>query len=686
VWPLRLPLRDQIGEISRGFGGCRRSAPKDFGSCLLTGSSSSGGLTTTDLDSIGSVVSEELSAHDLSVLAAQARGVVSDASEYYRNTTPSLGALQSSYSWAEKIHDDAEDVMDELMAYSTSSGTTTYTYGLDGAASYYAMALIRQAMLLEMHNIEKAKIALGVAATNGEYLLNETDLKSFRVNRIQAEATEVATFLRTLSGLVDGEFSAVSQEKYDKSSGSVSGCMTWNNWLGTGTEGKVRYCFTGPNGKTCGESSTYRTCKYTGSYSDVASQARSEAQANFYLRQQKIAYREDKIGPDYFKALASFTDAGGGDFEYCGNGTCAIGEIDSCSEDCSGNYVSKSLTDFSPGVAKPSSNQWLLDAGDARLVWNTTGYLSVWNPSLGAAPWVTYSSYTTSDYRALQFANNILQITTYISPAPSVSGARWYADTGSNIPSKMILIENEKAFHLVDASNNSLWNSAEDPYYFARGSGQFCYSTSEAQTVLSNKKYSLAWQSDGNLVVYNGSTAQWASSTSGGGKYLCNQEDGTLAIYPDSSTSAIWSAGASTGSGGKLALVDDQLRLLSDRGGVLWVSSSCSTDNCKYDAKSTASFSLTKGTSDQTILQNGKAKLVYSSTGYLKVVNTSTGATVWTSSNSGTTASLAGGVIKVGSTSVNTNAGSSVYLADCNLFVGDATSNKAVYSTNTTCE
>jgi hypothetical protein len=31
VWPLRLPLRDQIGEISRGFGGCRRSAPKIYG-------------------------------------------------------------------------------------------------------------------------------------------------------------------------------------------------------------------------------------------------------------------------------------------------------------------------------------------------------------------------------------------------------------------------------------------------------------------------------------------------------------------------------------------------------------------------------------------------------------------------------------------------------------------------------
>jgi hypothetical protein len=30
VWPLRLPLRDQIGEISRGFGGCRRSAPFAF--------------------------------------------------------------------------------------------------------------------------------------------------------------------------------------------------------------------------------------------------------------------------------------------------------------------------------------------------------------------------------------------------------------------------------------------------------------------------------------------------------------------------------------------------------------------------------------------------------------------------------------------------------------------------------
>jgi hypothetical protein len=88
-------------------------------------------------------VSKELDEHSLTALSAQSDGVISDASEYYRNETQSISALQQSYAWAESIHDDAEDVMDALVAYD-----------LEGAKGYYVLASIRQAMLVEMYNMQ----------------------------------------------------------------------------------------------------------------------------------------------------------------------------------------------------------------------------------------------------------------------------------------------------------------------------------------------------------------------------------------------------------------------------------------------------------------------------------------------------------------------------------------------------
>jgi hypothetical protein len=51
-------------------------------------------------------------------------------------------------------------------------------------------------------------------------------------------------------------------------------------------------------------------------------------------------------------------------------------------------------------------------------------------------------------------------------------------------------------------------------------------------------------QNDGNLVLYNGTSAVWASGTSGNGKsVLLVQSDGNTVIYTQGSGGAMWATG-----------------------------------------------------------------------------------------------------------------------------------------------
>ena len=63
--------------------------------------------------------------------------------------------------------------------------------------------------------------------------------------------------------------------------------------------------------------------------------------------------------------------------------------------------------------------------------------------------------------------------------------------------------------------------------------------TDQACTILENDQVSLKWQSDGNLVVYQGSKAVWATGTNGqAGARLVVQDDGNLVLYKGST--AVW--------------------------------------------------------------------------------------------------------------------------------------------------
>ena len=51
------------------------------------------------------------------------------------------------------------------------------------------------------------------------------------------------------------------------------------------------------------------------------------------------------------------------------------------------------------------------------------------------------------------------------------------------------------------------------------------------QQLASTCKYRLVFQTDGNLVLYEGSTARWASHTHGRGAYATMQSDGNVVVY-----------------------------------------------------------------------------------------------------------------------------------------------------------
>ncbi|WP_170319648.1 hypothetical protein [Polyangium spumosum] len=676
--------------------GCLASGSTDnFGLCVLGGETSSYSLSSSDLANIKAIVAEELDAHSLTELAAKSDGVISDASEYYRNQTQSISALQQSYDWAESIHDDAEDVMDVLIAY-----------GLDGAQGYRVLAAIRHAMLVEMYNIEVAKNALGVAAGSGEYLLDASDLASFRTNRIESEADEVALFLDDWSDEVDSAFGSVYHDS--DSSGNKcckSDCFVFLIDNGFYNDVDSKWCYSDPtssSGTTCHTYEYWRCTYRSGGNHSSTKDNQKEATARIAHQNVRMNYRDDKLGELVYETIDAFEKAAGGDFEYCGNGTCALGEIDTCSADCTETVSTTGTFDRRTGYTSWSTSAatTLLKNDAATFKWQSDGNLVLYATN-GKVIWASGTHASNADTLSFQSDGN-LKIT---------SGGQyvWSTETttamGGSKATAMVLIG--EVVHLVDADGVSVWNSETDwnrhsngyitpfdAYEFQYGGGPFCIPAFPgAMNLLKNGDYigagydyRLTWDFTGNLALYSSSgSTVWQTNTGGSGKYLCNQEDGNLVIYDDE-YNALWSSKTNLGVAGELQLMRNQLRITTASGDILWASGACNSDDCKYAVRNTSSFSLTKTTSSQTILETGKAKLILNSSGRLQIVDKTTGSTRWQSSVTGTTASFSNGTLKVGSTAINSTAGSKLYLVDCNLFIGDSSTNRPVYITNTTCD
>ncbi|MEZ4468157.1 MAG: hypothetical protein R3F43_27930 [bacterium] len=81
----------------------------------------------------------------------------------------------------------------------------------------------------------------------------------------------------------------------------------------------------------------------------------------------------------------------------------------------------------------------------------------------------------------------------------------------------------------------------------------WCYDTAHSRVLLDNADAILAWQADGNLVIYNrmlcanpaagsaSAAAVWATGTGGIGRNLCFQGDGNLVVY--GANGPVWASG-----------------------------------------------------------------------------------------------------------------------------------------------
>lgn len=106
----------------------------------------------------------------------------------------------------------------------------------------------------------------------------------------------------------------------------------------------------------------------------------------------------------------------------------------------------------------------------------------------------------------------------------------------------------------------------------------WCRGNGDPETILQSNRAWLAWQADGNLVLYDKTdgSARWTSGTNGNGAHLCHQPDGNLVIYSHNWTN-LFHTGHNNPNGLQDTLMIDGCTLKFEQGG--WdVSFPCGSD------------------------------------------------------------------------------------------------------------
>jgi hypothetical protein len=153
----------------------------------------------------------------------------------------------------------------------------------------------------------------------------------------------------------------------------------------------------------------------------------------------------------------------------------------------------------------------------------------------------------------------------------SGSTAVWGSGTNGSGSNNSLAMQNDGNLVVYTSTGHAVWgsNTPADTLFAPQTlwAGQYIHSL--------NSQYNADMQTDGNFVVYNGSTPIWASETFGSGYYVSMQNDGNLVVYSNTNV-AQWSSNtAGNGSGGRLTMQNDgNLVAYTSAGNPTWASQS----------------------------------------------------------------------------------------------------------------
>ncbi|SFO21393.1 D-mannose binding lectin [Geodermatophilus obscurus] len=211
-----------------------------------------------------------------------------------------------------------------------------------------------------------------------------------------------------------------------------------------------------------------------------------------------------------------------------------------------------------PGMSLTGGQALVSGDGRYRAAFQADGNLVVYGPG-GRVIWASGSSVGNGRF-TLQTDGNLVVSRRDGRPV-------WDSRTWGVAPAKLVM-RNDGDLVLYRTDGRRAWSTGRDTPDRLRAP-QFL--SADQAIVSPNGRYRATTQSDGNLVVYAGSRAVWASHRYGSGVRLHMQPDGNLVSYAADGR-AIWSTGTWRSPGAVAVLRDDGRLTLLANGRTVWSS------------------------------------------------------------------------------------------------------------------
>lgn len=653
-----------LGKTAKVLGNNLFSSCFSFGMNIALGelfgtSNSETELSQQSLAAIGGMMQEALYNYSVAQTMNDVDTVLIFSDEYTGDTTSFTSITES------------KDDVDEIESFSANILSDLNDCGYEVASSYQTIATLRLALMKEEHRLLQAANTLNGTPLYTDALVgivgsvDGTTRGSIR-NRAADNYDDMLAYEADWEAYLADHFLM-----YKK------GASTTKDYYCVKDSSDVQHCGS-QFPKSCGMNDF--SCLSTIS----SLQAAAKTTANEMREGIKMLERDLELGESFDDNMDYFAETDDYGIEYCGNGVCALGEIDSCSTDCYAMTTAAAGTVATNGGIDLWSSQarTLLSNSQAHLDWTSTGNLVLYSSS-GAVLWSTNLAANTADKLKFQTDGNLVLY--------GPGGPKWAA--GSNATgNRMILVGRE--LHIVNSSNTSIWSSNRIYRSGTIGNSQ------DIVLAYSNQAF-LLWQADGNLAVYRtNNTMAWGSGTNGQGTQIVIS-GGTITIK-NSSGATVWSNfGSVSRPNSYIELVGDLLRTRTTSGGYsTWSSGSCTLAACKNDRNDIEDGIKYCFDTDQahTLMSNDDAKLNWQSDGNLVIVNAS-GSARWATGTGGYIGRYvcfqADGNLVIYDSSWNakwaaSNTSSAVFgatrlsLDSCNLSATNSTG-KVLFGTSVTC-